>query len=109
MIIQAAIHTPCNFRRFGTKRRPSSLQEDYYYDAAHDCESQLNGLRLVEPHLVPGALMIVDDADWDRVARAMDDYLAAQPRARRLLTIDGKDRGQPWWWEGMQVLVWDGG
>src|SRR5439155_12444180 len=81
----------------------------YYYDAAHDYESQLNGLRLVEPHLVPGALMIVDDTDWGRVARAMDDYLAAQPRARRLLTIDGKDRGQPWWWEGMQVLVWDGG
>jgi predicted O-methyltransferase YrrM len=80
----------------------------YYYDAAHDYESQLRGLQLVEPHLVPGALMIVDDTDWDRVDRAMDDYLAQQPRARRLVTIDGKDRGQPWWWEGMQVLVWDG-
>ncbi|HEY2937800.1 MAG TPA: class I SAM-dependent methyltransferase [Gaiellaceae bacterium] len=80
----------------------------YYYDAAHDYESQLNGLRLAEPHLVSGALVIVDDTDWERVERAIDDYLAAQPRARRLLTIDGKDRGQPWWWEGMQVLVWDG-
>jgi protein O-GlcNAc transferase len=80
----------------------------YYYDAAHDYESQLRGLQLVEPHLVPGALMIVDDTDWDRVDRAMDDYLAQQPRARRLVTIDGKDRGQPWWWEGMQVLAWDG-
>ena len=25
----------------------------------------------------------------------MDDYLAEQPRARRILTIDGKDRGCP--------------
>jgi predicted O-methyltransferase YrrM len=80
----------------------------YYYDAAHDYASQLNGLRLAEPHLVPGALMIVDDTDWERVERAIDGYLAGQPRARRLLTIDGKGRGQPWWWEGMQVLVWDG-
>ena len=80
----------------------------YYYDAAHDYESQVRGLELVEPHLVPGALVIVDDSDWERVDRALTDYLAKQPRARRLLAIDGKDRGQPWWWEGMQVLVWDG-
>jgi predicted O-methyltransferase YrrM len=79
----------------------------YYYDAAHDYESQLRGLELVEPQLAPGALMIVDDTDWERVDRAVADYLARQPRARRLVTIDGKDRGQPWWWEGMQVLVWD--
>ncbi len=58
--------------------------------------------------LAPGALVIVDDTDWDDVARAMDDYLAEQPRARRILTIDGKSRGAPQWWEGMQVLVWDG-
>ena len=52
--------------------------------------------------------MIVDDTDWTDVERALDDYLAGQPRARRLLTIEGKDRGFPQWWEGMQVLVWDG-
>jgi predicted O-methyltransferase YrrM len=79
----------------------------YYYDAAHDYDSQVRGLELVEPHLVPGALMIVDDADWEQVDRAVADYLARQPVARRLVTIDGKDRGQPWWWEGMQVLVWN--
>ena len=80
----------------------------YYYDAAHDYESQLEGLRLIEPYLAERALLIVDDSDWERVDRALTDYLAKQPRARRLLAIDGKDRGQPWWWEGMQVLVWDG-
>jgi len=80
----------------------------YYYDAAHDYDSQVNGLRLAEPHLVPGALVIVDDTDWERVDGAIGDYLAGQPRARRLLAIDGRSRGQPWWWEGMQVLAWDG-
>jgi predicted O-methyltransferase YrrM len=80
----------------------------WYYDAAHSFEAQLEGLRIAEPLLAPRALLIVDDTDWDDVARAMDDYLAQQPRARRILTLDGKSRGAPQWWEGMQVLVWDG-
>ena len=79
----------------------------WYYDAAHDYDSQVDGLRMAEPHLAPGALMIVDDTDWERVERAMDDYVAAQPRAKRILTIEGKSRGFPQWWEGMQVLRWD--
>jgi protein O-GlcNAc transferase len=78
----------------------------WYYDAAHDYDSQVEGLRMAEPHLAPGALVIVDDTDWEQVVRAMDDYLAEQPRARRILTIDGKSRGQPQWWEGMQVIEW---
>jgi predicted O-methyltransferase YrrM len=79
----------------------------WYYDASHSYEAQLEGLRIAEPHLAPGALVIVDDTDWDDVDRAMDDYVASQTRARWVLTIDGKSRGAPQWWEGMQVLVWD--
>ena len=79
----------------------------WYYDALHTYEAQLEGLRVAEPLLAPGALLIVDDTDWDDVSRAMDDYLAEQPRARRILSVDGKDRGFPEWWEGMQVLRWE--
>ena len=81
----------------------------WYYDASHAYESQVEGLRIAEPHLARGALMIADDTDWADVGRAMDDYLGAEPRARRILELDGKERGSPHWWEGMQVLVWDGG
>ena len=80
----------------------------WYYDASHSFEAQVEGLRLAEPLLAPGALVIVDDTDWDDVSRALDAYLAEQPRARRILTVDGSTRGAPQWWEGMQVLVWDG-
>ena len=79
----------------------------WYYDAAHAFEAQLAGLRIAEPLLVAGALVIVDDTDWDDVERALDVYLAEQPRARRVLTIEGSTRGAPQWWEGMQVFVWD--
>ena len=91
---------------------PAGALEDvvigvWYYDASHSYEAQLEGLRIAEPYLAPGALVIVDDTDWDDVDRAMDDYVASQTRARQILTIDGKSRGAPQWWEGMQVLVWD--
>jgi predicted O-methyltransferase YrrM len=111
-----------NLERFGL-RRPDILVGDafelvpagalgdisigvWYYDASHSYEAQLEGLRIAEPLLAPGALVAVDDTDWDDVARAMDDYVAEQPRARRIVTLDGKDRGAPQWWEGMQVLRW---
>src|SRR5919204_3883067 len=110
-----------NLARFGLAGRPRILEGDafallhdgalagtrvgvYYYDAAHGYEQQLDGLRLVEPYLAPHALLVVDDTDWDRVARATRDYLAAQPRARLLFSIRGKDGGMPWWWEGVQVF-----
>lgn len=80
----------------------------WYYDALHTYEAQLAGLRVAEPFLAPGALVIVDDSDWEQVSRALDVYLAEQSKARRILSIDGKDKGLPFWWEGMQVLTWAG-
>lgn len=79
----------------------------YYYDNGHAYEQQLDGMRLAEPHLASPALVIVDDTDWERVERAVDDYLATQPRATEIYRVDGKDRGHPEWWEGMRVLRWD--
>lgn len=112
-----------NLERFGLAGRAAVLEGDafrlipegrlgdrrvgvYYYDAGHSYEQQLEGLRMVEPWLADEALLIVDDSDWEQVGRATGDYLAAQPRADLVLAIDGKDRGQPWWWEGMHLIHW---
>jgi hypothetical protein len=78
----------------------------YYYDAKHTYEAQLEGLRMIEPWLAERALLLVDDSDWDDVERATRDYVAGQPRATELLEIGGKDRGRPWWWEGVTALAW---
>jgi hypothetical protein len=80
----------------------------YYYDGPHDYDSQLRGLRGIEPWLARRALVIVDDQDWDDVARATRDYLAAQPRARVLFEIPGEGGDLPQWWAGMAVLGWTG-
>lgn len=79
----------------------------YYYDASHSYEHQLEGLRLVEPSLADRAVLIVDDSDWEDVARATRDYLASQPRARLLLEIGGEAHDQPWWWDGVMILAWE--
>jgi protein O-GlcNAc transferase len=78
----------------------------YYYDGPHDYDSQVRGLRSVEPWLADEALLVVDDHDWDQVTRATSDYLAAEPRARLLFEIPGDDNGHPQWWEGVAVLGW---
>jgi predicted O-methyltransferase YrrM len=79
----------------------------YYYDASHGYEQQLAGMRLAEPYLASPALVIVDDTDWERVERAIDDYLAEQPRATEVFRADGEAAGNPEWYEGMRVLRWD--
>ena len=78
----------------------------YYYDGPHDYDSQIRGVRSIEPWLADEALLVVDDFDWEQVDRATRDYLAAQPRARTLFEIGGSGKGQPQWWEGVAVLGW---
>ena len=78
----------------------------FYYDACHDYEPQVEALRLSSRSWPTEALLIVDDSDWEEVHRAVDDYLAQQPRARLLAEVAGAGGDQDWWWDGMAVLAW---
>jgi protein O-GlcNAc transferase len=112
-----------NLARFGFEGRVTILEGDafellpggvlagrrvgvYYYDAAHTYEQQLDGLLLAEPYLAEDALLIVDDTDWDFVDAAVRDYRAQRPNVTSLLRIEGKDKGQAWWWEGVEAMGW---
>ena len=113
-----------NLERYGLAGRPAIIEGDafetlraralegrsigvYYYDNGHEYEQQLDGMRLVEPYLASPSLLIVDDTDWERVERAVDDYLKERPRASEIFRADGEDHGHPEWWVGMRVLRWD--
>jgi hypothetical protein len=61
-------------------------------------------MRAVEPWLAHDALIVVDDYDWDAVAEATHDYVAAEPRAELLVEIGGEAVGQAWWWDGVAVV-----
>jgi predicted O-methyltransferase YrrM len=78
----------------------------YYYDGPHDYDDQLRGLRAIEPWLADQALLIVDDAEWDQVAQATEDYLAGQPKTRLLFDIPGEAGGYVQWWDGVAVFGW---
>ena len=79
----------------------------YYYDGPHGYEEQVRGLEAIEPWLADDALLVIDDHDWDEVERATRDYLAAEPRARLVVDVGGRDKGQPHWWDGVAVLGWN--
>jgi predicted O-methyltransferase YrrM len=78
----------------------------FYYDADHAYDAVLAALRTSRRRLAPNALVVVDDSDWERVARAVRDFLAEEPRARLALDIQGSSHGQPQWWEGVQAIAW---
>ena len=78
----------------------------FFYDAGHSTDETLGSMRVRPP--LPGAeaLIVIDDADWERVRLAIDRFLAEEPRARLAERIGGRDEGQPQWWAGMDLLAW---
>lgn len=78
----------------------------FFYDADHSTEATVAALQAVLPHLAPEALIVVDDADWPKVRAGRDQFLAANPSAALALAIGGRDEEQPWWWAGMDIIVW---
>jgi len=94
-------------------RRFVGVDSFEFRDATLDVvERNLTAFGLPRPELLVGDVFELVPAGALNDARVgvwyMDDYVAEQPRARRILTVDGKDRGNPQWWEGMQVLRWEG-
>jgi protein O-GlcNAc transferase len=77
----------------------------FYWDGPHDYQSQLRGMRAVEPWLAPEAAIVIDDYDWEDVGRATRDYVAAEPRAELVVEIAGEADGQGWWWDGVAVIA----
>jgi hypothetical protein len=77
----------------------------YYWDGPHDYDGQLRGMRAIEPWLAPEALIVVDDYDWEAVAQATHDYVAAEAEAELLVEIGGEAAGQVWWWDGVAVVA----
>jgi predicted O-methyltransferase YrrM len=79
-----------------------------FWDADHTHEGQLRGLRAVERHLAPGALVICDNADGAGVLGAVDEWLRERSDARLVLDLGGHTRGQPWWHDGIRAVRWAG-
>jgi hypothetical protein len=48
----------------------------------------------------------MDDAEWPKVRAATDAFVEANREAALGLRIAGRADGQPWWWDGMDLVAW---
>ncbi len=78
----------------------------FFYDADHSTAATRAALDAVRPLLAASALIVVDDAEWPKVRVATDAFVEANPDASLRLRIAGRADGQPWWWDGMDLVAW---
>jgi hypothetical protein len=77
----------------------------YFYDAEHGYDNQLRALEMAEPHLAPGAIVIVDDMEYEQPLWATRDFLRHRPGMYETLARKRVARnGHPTWWNGIIVL-----
>jgi predicted O-methyltransferase YrrM len=110
-----------NLERFGVAARARMLDGDaaavlraaelppvgvFFYDADHSTEATRAALEAVIPHLAGHALIVADNADWPKVRAAIDAFVEAHAEAELVLRIAGRAGGQPWWWDGVDLVGW---
>ncbi|HEX3331482.1 MAG TPA: class I SAM-dependent methyltransferase [Gaiellales bacterium] len=113
-----------NLERFGVAGRARMLDGDaaavlraaellpvgvFFYDADHSTEATRAAFEAVIPHLAGNALIVADNADWPKVRAAIDGFVDAHPEATLALRIAGRAGGQPWWWDGVDLVAWTRG
>jgi predicted O-methyltransferase YrrM len=112
-----------NLERFGVAGRTRMLDGDaaavlraaelppvgvFFYDADHSTEATRAAFEAVIPHLAGNALIAADNADWPKVRAAIDGFVDDHAEAQLALRIAGREGGQPWWWDGVDLIAWTG-
>jgi len=104
---------------FTTIYTPEKLPDPvglYFYDGAHDEESQYQAIRLAEPYLADTALVLVDDWRFENdsqsyaragTMRAVDE---SKHRWQLLYELPARFNGdKAMWWNGVAVLSFQRG
>ena len=101
-----------DFRSMTSRTRIPEPVGVYFYDGAHDYESQYQAIRVIEPLLAPVALVIVDDWRFapdsqSHAARATRDAIERSSRVwRTLYELGARYNGDhAMWWNGVGVFV----
>ncbi len=111
-LAEAVTFYDCDFREiFISDRLPNPIGL-YFYDGAHDEESQYMGIKLVEPFLADEALVIVDDWRFapDSLSYAERGTLRAADESEHgwqlLYNLPARCNGDlAMWWNGVGVLA----
>lgn len=77
----------------------------YYYDGAHDEQTQYEGMEAAWTHMRHGSLVIVDDFTYPEVQRAVNRFIANHIKnVKPLFIMDPIQNTDPVWWNGVVVL-----
>jgi hypothetical protein len=90
----------------------------YFFDATHDYRSQFIGVALGRKLLLPGAVILVDDANYHHVRYACYDMMDVFPEIKLLgeiftpthpnkMTPQQKKECLKGWWNGCIVMQYD--
>lgn len=97
-----------DFRRFFSEKAGSDLKAQvYYYDGAHDFETQLAGMEAAWPFLHSGSIIMVDDYAYPEVNQAVNQFVANHVREVCFQFVMGNSPGKsldPIWWNGFVAL-----
>lgn len=77
----------------------------YIYDGEHSYENQLEGLRVAEPFLAKGCIILVDDTAWEDPRRATLDFIKQSNNSYEML-LDAPTccANHPTYWNGIMIF-----
>lgn len=84
-----------------THRTPVGV---FFYDASHDCESQYEALKAAHPHLISGAIVIVDDWNWGGPREGTERFRSEFPGYEVIFEQRTSCNAHPTFWNGIVVL-----
>lgn len=77
----------------------------YYYDGAHDYETQLAGMEAGWPFLQKGSLILVDDYTYPEVSRAVNQFVANHINQIKFqFVMLPNENTDETWWNGCVVM-----
>lgn len=77
----------------------------YFYDGAHDTQSQLNGYELALPYLADQCLVFVDDYRYPEVKESVRLFLLAHSEFHVIFEREPAENFDLMWWDGLVILA----
>jgi predicted O-methyltransferase YrrM len=97
---------PTDFKEVFTEGKlPRQSVGVYFYDGQHTDEAQTSGLKLAEPFLAPGAIVVVDDTNWPAPRKAIEHWIEEHD-LEVLQDIHTEDFRTSLFWNGLIVCRW---
>jgi len=93
------------FKEFFAQCSANLKIQVYYYDGAHDYETQLAGMEAAWKFLLPGSIVLVDDLTYPEVTRAVNQFISNHVGNLKIKFVMLPEQNtDEIWWNGVCVL-----